>query len=164
MKATNEHTLLPGMVENYEDSDGTMISHSLPSDTDNTLSSNLGTMVINSDGEDEEDSTMKRNSIHSFTLHTSFVKKHLHGNLEVTTLLRWTWARNPIVLTSWTTLKRKMAGRQVEEVIRMVTRIRIRLQPPFSTLVRFGSVSFGCSSSIAWIRLIFIFNHRFHFQ
>jgi len=66
MKAADEGTLLPGMLEDGRDGTigGTMIAHSfsdsMDTSADNTLSSNLGTMVINSDTEDEDDSTMKR--------------------------------------------------------------------------------------------------------
>lgn len=47
------------------DNDGTMIAHNLQRDgtTTGTLESSLGTMVINSDGEDDDDSTMKRKHI-----------------------------------------------------------------------------------------------------
>ncbi len=62
-------TLLPGQYDENGDNDGTMISHSahgtLVPDVDNTLGSNLGTMVINSDGEDDDDSTMKRKILNS---------------------------------------------------------------------------------------------------
>ena len=66
MRPVDDGTLLPGMLDDSGDNDGTMISHSAHGtlvrdmDIDNTLGSNLGTMVINSDGEDDEDSTMKR--------------------------------------------------------------------------------------------------------
>lgn len=65
MKEVDDRTLLPGMLDENSIDDGTMISHpqgTLVPDVDNTLHSNLGTMVINSDGEDEDDSTMKRES------------------------------------------------------------------------------------------------------
>jgi len=64
MKPVDDRTLVPGMVD--DENDGTMIAHSfggtLVPGTHNmgTLESNLGTMVINSDGEDD-DSTMKSN-------------------------------------------------------------------------------------------------------
>jgi hypothetical protein len=60
MKPVDERTLVPGMMDEY-DNDGTMINHSQDTLRMNsgTLESNLGTMVINSDGEDD-DFTMKR--------------------------------------------------------------------------------------------------------
>jgi hypothetical protein len=64
MKPVDDRTLIPGMLD--DDNDGTMIAHHSYAGTlvpgahnIGTLESNLGTMVINSDGEDE-DSTMKR--------------------------------------------------------------------------------------------------------
>lgn len=68
-------TLVPGSRAGDDDNDNnTMIAHSdvgtlvspIHSTTDSaTLESDLGTMVINSDGEDE-DSTMKSNSLFSY--------------------------------------------------------------------------------------------------
>ncbi|CAG7823493.1 unnamed protein product, partial [Allacma fusca] len=54
MKAVDERTLVPGMLDDDGDNDGTMISHqvmgTLVPDVDNSgdIESNLGTMVINS--------------------------------------------------------------------------------------------------------------------
>jgi len=65
MRPVDDKTLTPGMLDDMYEDDGTMISHSihgtLVPDVDNTgeLESNLGTMVINNDG-DEDDFTMKR--------------------------------------------------------------------------------------------------------
>lgn len=73
MKPADDGTLVPGMLHDNGDmddmdySDGTMIAHQsasgtlVPGGSNNvgTLESSLGTMVINSDGEDD-DSTMKR--------------------------------------------------------------------------------------------------------
>lgn len=67
MKPVDDRTLVPGMMDDDNDNDGTMISHSHDSMireamnmNSRTLESDIGTMVINSDGEDEDDSTMKR--------------------------------------------------------------------------------------------------------
>ncbi|ODM96219.1 Serine/threonine-protein kinase 3 [Orchesella cincta] len=69
MKPADDRTLIPGMLSDNGDmdySDGTMIAHSASGTLVNTggnlgtLESSLGTMVINSDGEDDDDSTMKR--------------------------------------------------------------------------------------------------------
>jgi len=68
MRPVDDGTLLPGQfLDDNSENDGTMISHSahgtlvpdMDFDVDKTLGSDLGTMVINSDGE-EDDSTMKR--------------------------------------------------------------------------------------------------------
>lgn len=70
MKPADDRTLVPGMLNDNGDmedyNDGTMIAHHSASGTlvpgggnnVGTLESSLGTMVINSDGEDD-DSTMK---------------------------------------------------------------------------------------------------------
>lgn len=69
MKPVDERTLVPGMLDDDGDNDGTMISHSaagtLVPDVDNTadIQSNLGTMVINSDGEDDDLTMKSKNAI-----------------------------------------------------------------------------------------------------